>query len=91
MYQLTPTQWDNLIEKSKQLQGSFLDELNTLESIEDPNSLDFKTQLNNVTAKAQMLVDLNSAIKLGLGIQLKPEHIQEDDDQTQINLDNMEE
>lgn len=87
---LNPEQWDNLMDKSNTLQEKILEEVGILESIDDPCSLEFKTQLRAVTEKIQMLVDLNSAIKMGLNIQFKPQHREEPEEDSQLTTENTE-
>ena len=90
MTNLKPEQWDNLMDKSVALQNKILEEIAILEQINDPCSTAFDIQLNVVKKKMQMLVDLNSAIKLGLSIQFKPQHIEETEEDTQLTIENTE-
>lgn len=90
MVTLKPEQWDNLMDKSNALQEKILAEINILEQIEDPCSTAFDLQLSVIKKKMQMLVDLNSAIKMGLGIQFKPQHNQEPEDEAQLTIENTE-
>jgi hypothetical protein len=87
---LKPEQWDNLMSKSEILQEKIIEELSILEKIEDPCSTEFYSQLSIVKQKIQMLVDLNSAIKLGLGIQLKPKHNGDPDGDHQLTIEDTE-
>ena len=88
MMTLKPEQWDNLMDKSNTLQEKILEEINILEQIEDPCSTEFDLQLSVLKKKMQMLVDLNSAIKVGLGIQFKPQHTEESDEDSQLTIEN---
>jgi hypothetical protein len=90
MTNLRPEQWDNLMDKSVALQEKILEEISILEQIDDPCSTAFDTQLNVIKKKMQMLVDLNSAIKLGLSIQFKPQHTEEAEEDTQLTIENTE-
>lgn len=91
MITLKPEQWDNLMDKNEILQEKILEELSILEEIDDPCSTDFNMQLNVVKKKMQMLVDLNSAIKMGLSIQFKPQHTEDTEEDTQLTIENTEE
>jgi hypothetical protein len=90
MVMLNPEQWDNLMDKSNALQENILKEIAILENIQDPCSTEFDLQLSVVKKKMQMLIDLNSAIKMGLGIQFKPQHNQEPEDEAQLTIENTE-
>ena len=89
MNRLKAQQWDNLLIKSEQLQDKILEEIDILESIEDPCSTEFDTQLGIVKKKMQMLVDLNAIIKLGLSIQFQDKEIP-DQENNQITIESME-
>ena len=91
MTTLKPEQWDNLMDKSVALQEKIIEEIALLERIDDPCSTQFDIQLNIIKKKMQMLVDLNSAIKLGLSIQFKPQHMDDADEDTQLTIDATEE
>lgn len=90
MTTLRPEQWDNLMDKSETLQEKIIEEINILEGIEDPCSTEFDLQLGIIKKKMQMLVDLNSAIKLGLSIQFKPQHTENAEEDTQLTIENTE-
>ena len=90
MMNLKPEQWDNLMDKSEILQEKIIEEINLLESIEDPCSTEFDLQLSVIKKKMQMLIDLNSAIKLGLSIQFKPQHTEEPKEEAQLTINNTE-